>query len=93
MEYKTAWCGGYFVAVRPRNMSRTCPCCGHISADDRKTQALFACIKCGHATNADHVGAINVLAAGHAVLACAETVQSGRSNKQLPTEATQALAA
>lgn len=92
LEYKTAWRGGYFVAVPPKNTSRTCPCCGHISAENRKTQALFACIKCGHTANADHVGAINVLAAGHAVMACGEKAQSGRSKKQEPTEA-QALAA
>ncbi|WP_342357055.1 RNA-guided endonuclease TnpB family protein [Paraburkholderia sacchari] len=87
LEYKTAWHGGYFVAVSPPNTSRTCPCCGHISAGNRKTQALFACTKCGHTANADHVGAINVLAAGHAVLACGEKAQSGRSKKQEPTEA------
>ncbi|MGN6317005.1 RNA-guided endonuclease InsQ/TnpB family protein [Trinickia sp.] len=92
LEYKSAWRGGYFVAVPPRNTSRMCPHCGHISAENRKTQALFACITCGHTANADHVGALNVLAAGHAVLACGELVQSGRSKKQEPTEATQAIA-
>lgn len=93
LEYKTAWNGGYFVAVDAKNTSRTCPCCGHISAENRKTQALFACIKCGHAANADHVGAINVLAAGHAAIACGGMVQSGRPSKQEPAEATQTLAA
>ena len=34
------------------------------------------------------VGAINVLAAGHAVLACGELAQSGRPVKQEPAEAT-----
>ena len=93
LEYKTAWNGGYFVAVDPKNTSRKCPCCGHVSADNRKTQARFACIKCGHEANADHVGAINVLAAGHAAIACAGMVQSGRPSKQEPAEATQAPAA
>ena len=92
-EYKTAWRGGYFVAVDPKNTSRTCPCCGHVSAENRKTQALFACVKCGHEANADHVGALNVLAAGHAAIACGGMVQSGRPSKQEPAEATQALAA
>lgn len=93
LEYKTAWRGGYFVAVAPQNTSRTCPACGHVSADNRQTQARFACVECGHEAHADHVGAINVLAAGHAVLACGEKVRSGRSKKQEPTEATQALGA
>lgn len=38
--------------------------------------------------NADLVGAINILAAGHAVLACGGMAQSGRPAKQEPTEAT-----
>ncbi|HGW8937215.1 TPA: RNA-guided endonuclease InsQ/TnpB family protein, partial [Escherichia coli] len=37
-------------------------------------------------------GARNILAAGHAVLACGEMVQSGRSLKQEPTEMIQATA-
>ncbi len=43
---------------------------GHISAENRQTQATFKCVECGFAENADVVGAINVLRAGHARLAC-----------------------
>ena len=88
LEYKQAWRGGQVVAVPPRNTSRTCPCCGHVSAENRQTQARFACVDCGFEENADLIGAINILAAGHAVLACGGTVQSGRPAKQEPTEAT-----
>jgi putative transposase len=88
LEYKTAWNGGYFVAVPAQNTSRTCPCCGHISSDNRKTQAQFKCVACAHAANADHVGAINVLRAGHARFACGGMAQSGRPMKQEPAEAT-----
>ena len=42
----------------------------HISKDNRPTQARFACVECGFEENADVVGAINVLRAGHARLAC-----------------------
>ena len=45
-------------------------CCGHVSADNRRTQAQFECVECGFAENTDVVGAINVLRAGHARLAC-----------------------
>ncbi|MGF7137330.1 hypothetical protein P3T40_008843, partial [Paraburkholderia sp. EB58] len=38
-------------------------------------------------------GALNVLAAGHAVIACGGMAQSGRPSKQEPAEVTQALAA
>ncbi|QCP54863.1 transposase [Trinickia violacea] len=70
LDYKLAWRGGYLIAVPPQNTSRTCPCCGHVSKDNRKTQALFACVECGYEENADVVGAINVLRAGHAQFAC-----------------------
>ena len=70
LDYKLAWSGGHLIAVPPRNTSRTCPCCGHVSAGNRRTQARFACVECGYEDNADLVGAINVLRAGHARLAC-----------------------
>jgi len=93
LEYKPAWNGGFVVAVPPQYTSQTCPCCGHVSKDNRQTQAKFECVECGFEENADVVGAINILARGHRVLACGEPVQSGRSMKQEPTEATQAIAA
>ena len=64
LEYKQAWLGGKLVLVPPQNTSRTCPACGHVSAENRKTQACFHCVKCGHEANADVVGAINVLKRG-----------------------------
>ena len=93
LEYKSAWNGGFVIAVPPQYTSQTCPCCGHVSKDNRQTQARFECIECGFEENADVVGAINILARGHRVLACGEPVQLGRSMKQEPTEATQAIAA
>ena len=86
LEYKQAWAGGGVIAVNPRNTSRTCPCCKHISADNRQTQAKFECVECGYAENADLVGAINILAAGHAVLACGVMVQQDRTMKHEPSE-------
>ena len=70
LDYKLAWNGGWLVAVPPQYTSRTCPCCGHVSADNRQTQAQFLCVECGFEENADVVGAINVLRAGHARFAC-----------------------
>ena len=92
LDYKQAWLGGDVLAVDPRNTSRTCPCCGHVSADNRKTQAEFLCVACGYEANADLVGAINILERGHRLLACGEPAQSGRSVKQEPAEATQGMA-
>jgi putative transposase len=70
LDYKLAWNGGHLIAAPPQNTSRTCPCCGHISADNRRTQAKFECVECGFEDNADLIGAINVLRAGHARFAC-----------------------
>lgn len=70
LDYKLSWNGGYLVAVPPQNTSRTCPCCGHVSASNRRTQVRFACVECGFEEHADLVGAINVLRAGHAQFAC-----------------------
>lgn len=70
LDYKLAWKGGWLTAVPAQNTSRTCPCCGHVSADNRQSQARFECVECGFEENADLVGAINVLRAGHARFAC-----------------------
>jgi putative transposase len=88
LDYKLQWQGGTLLAVVPRNTSRTCPCCGHVSKDNRRAQALFHCVACSYENNADLVGAINILAAGHAVLACGGMAQLGHPVKQEPAEAT-----
>ena len=90
LDYKLAWRGGHLIAVPPHNTSRTCPACGHVSADNRRSQAKFACVACGYENHADVVGAINVLERGHRLLACGESAQLGRSVKQEPAEVRQA---
>lgn len=70
LEYKCVWAGGELIAVPAPNTSRTCPDCGHISAANRPSQAVFMCQICGFAAHADHVGALNVLRAGQARSAC-----------------------
>jgi putative transposase len=70
LEYKLLWAGGLLMAVPPMNTSRTCPCCGRVSKENRKTQAVFLCVACGFTENADLVAAINILRAGHARIAC-----------------------
>jgi putative transposase len=87
LEYKLVWRGGWLIAVPPAHTSRTCPACGCVSAENRPTQAKFACVACGYEDHADVVGAINILARGHRVAACGESVQSGRSVKREPAEA------
>jgi putative transposase len=54
--------------IKPHFTSQRCSVCGHIAAESRKSQALFACVACGFACNAD-VNAARNIAAGHAVTA------------------------
>ena len=61
LDYKLAWSGGHLIAVPPHNTSRTCPACGHVSKDNRKTQAKFECVECGFEENADDIGATTQL--------------------------------
>ena len=93
LDYKVSWNGGTLLAVPPDNTSRTCPCCAHLSKDNRLTQAKFLCVDCGYENNADVVGAINILERGYRLLACGEPAQSGRSMKQEPAEAIMQIAA
>ena len=73
LKYKQDWHGGQVVFVDPKYTSQTCPCCQHKSKNNRLTQSDFECIVCGYQNNADHVGALNILARGHCVLACGES--------------------
>ncbi len=96
LTYKLEWSGGMLVAVPPHYTSQTCPCCGHISPDNRRTQAQFLCVQCGYQNHADVVGAMNILERGLRLLACGEDVRRAKvarpkraaSAKQEPTEAT-----
>lgn len=101
LGYKLQWAGGMLVAVPPQNTSCTCPCCGHVAKENRRTQAEFACVQCGYQNHADVVGAMNILERGLRLLACGEDVsrvkvarpKRAASVKQEPTEATQASVA
>ncbi|MNV37141.1 putative transposase [compost metagenome] len=96
LAYKMDWSGGMLLAVPAHHTSQTCPCCGHVAPENRRTQQQFQCVACGHTAHADVVGAINVLERGQRLLARGEE-GSGRSRKtaaqpasmkQEPAEAT-----
>ena len=71
--YKLAWQSGTLLLVDPRDTSRTCSACGHVGADNRRTQSAFVCVACGHAVNADTNAATNILGrAGCARIACGD---------------------
>jgi putative transposase len=52
---------GIRVHITPSHYtSQTCPKCGYISKDNRKTQESFKCINCGYESNADSNAAYNL---------------------------------
>jgi putative transposase len=51
--YKAKRAGVPVKLVDPRNTSRTCPKCGCVDKRNRKSQAEFVCMACGHTDNAD----------------------------------------
>lgn len=60
VTYKAQLAGIVLALVDPRNTSRMCPECGHIDKANRKSQARFQCVECGHAGLADHIAATNI---------------------------------
>lgn len=56
LDYKTN-----LIRVNPKYTSQECNSCGHISKENRPTQELFKCVKCGHSGNADHEASITIL--------------------------------
>jgi putative transposase len=87
LAYKLRWNGGRLIAVSPGGTSITCPLCRHCTKANRLSQSQFRCETCGFEENADLVGALNVLRAGHARLACAESSPAYEALGQEPTDA------
>lgn len=61
IEYKAAAVGIEVEAVSPRNTSRGCSACGHVSASNRKG-LHFCCQKCGHKDDSDLQASKNIRA-------------------------------
>ena len=83
LSYKLEWLGGIFLKVNPKYTSQQCNSCKFIDKGNRLTQSLFKCLQCNHVDHADTNAAKNILAAGHAVLACGD-VALAASMKQEP---------
>jgi putative transposase len=60
VEYKARLAGVPVYHVDPRNTSKECPECGHVSRSNRSSQAVFACTSCGCAGHADVIAARNI---------------------------------
>jgi putative transposase len=59
--------GRIWIEVDPRHTSDGCEQCGYAAAENRITQAVFECQRCGHCAPADEHAARNILRAGLAL--------------------------
>ncbi len=62
LDHNLAYKAGALHRVNAAYTSQTCSVCGHVDKENRKTQATFKCVACGHSANADHNAALNILA-------------------------------
>lgn len=71
------------VKVNARFTSQCCHRCGHTAPENRKSQAVFRCVRCGSTGNADVHAAMNVHDRGFAPLstAAAGRAVNGRRHK------------
>ena len=53
--------GGKLVIVPAAYTSQACHKCGHVAKENRESQAVFHCVKCGYEANADVNAAMNIL--------------------------------
>jgi IS605 OrfB family transposase len=84
LKTKAEEVGGEFREVNPAHTSQTCPICGHVSRENRKTQAHFAC-GCGFTEHADIVGATNILARGLSAGAPPAAERGGLATGSVPS--------
>jgi IS605 OrfB family transposase len=64
LTYKCQRAGILLRFVDPRNSSRTCHRCGYVDKKNRRSQAVFSCLRCGHTANADLNAARNLATRG-----------------------------
>ena len=80
LEYKAVWYGRTVVAIdRFYPSSKRCHVCGHILDSLSLDVREWECPTCHTVHDRDVNAAINILAAGLAVLACGEAVRPGRT--------------
>lgn len=60
LVYKAQRTGIALVCVDPRNTSRTCHRCGYVDQKNRRSQAVFSCLRCGYCAHADVNAAKNL---------------------------------
>ncbi len=64
LKVKLAYKAAELIEVEPAYTSQRCSACGHTAKENRRSQAKFECVACGHRGNADVNAALNILALG-----------------------------
>ncbi len=82
-EYKALRTEKLVILVPPAYSSQTCAVCGHVSPDNRPSQAEFVCLRCGHADNADHNAAVVIAARGVQKLLSGEPLTKPRRKTRI----------
>jgi len=82
IQYKARLAGIPVVFVDPRNTSRECSRCGHISKANRKSQSEFVCQSCGFQIHADRNAAKNIALRAAVNQPIVSVVQSDSSDRQ-----------
>lgn len=75
LEYKAKELGIAIVKIDTGNSLYRCNECGHVAMENRKTDLLFTCVRCGRRANADYNAARNIC------MAPSETVDPGTRQK------------
>ena len=74
------------VLVDPKHTSQACSACGSIATENRPSQAVFACVACGHTDHADTNAAKNIRARGLRVPARGGRPEVGAPNETRTTD-------
>ena len=82
LEYKSQWHERHFERVNPRYTSQRCSECGHTDSCNRRSQAVFRCNHCDHATHADLNASKNIRDLGQV-----SGSQYGQVSRALPVSA------
>ena len=53
LSYKLQLRGGKLILVDPKNTSIRCRKCEYVAKENRSSQSVFNCTRCGHLENAD----------------------------------------
>jgi putative transposase len=69
IKYKSELYGRLYFEVAPNYSSQECFSCGHTEKDNRQSQSIFICVKCGHEDHADLNASKNLLRRGQRLLA------------------------